>query len=177
MEYFSEQFFRDIRNNLSDYTRKAELNRYYQASEYTQFDIFLSYNIKDKEIVEGIYHYLTRQGKKVYLDFIVDPDMHRDNASVTTARKIRNRIRNSTQLIYAISCNSAESKWMPWELGVADGMNHTCYVMPVTNYCHKDFQQKEYLQLYPILEKQMVGYYNSQPQMVYKNTYGTIYKY
>ena len=72
-----------------------------------------------------------------------------------------------------MSCNSAESRWMPWELGVADGEGRQCMILPVSNSYHKDFERKEYLQLYPLLEKQQT-YYTNESNMVYKNSAGGI---
>lgn len=173
MEYYSETYFKEYRRQVPDYEIKSKLNEARSASTYTTFDIFLSYNIKDKAVVEGIYLFLTKMGKKVYLDFIVDPQLSRENASKETATIIRNRLSRSKQLIYAISCNSAESKWMPWELGIADGEGHKCLILPVSNYYYKDFVRKEYLQLYPILEKQQ-GYYSYDYYMAYRNSVGDI---
>lgn len=171
MEYYSESFFKEYRRHVPDYEVKSKLNEARSSSAYTTFDIFLSYNIKDKAVVEGIYLFLTEMGKRVYLDFIVDPQLSRENASKETAIIIRNRLRRSGQLIYAMSCNSAESKWMPWELGVVDGEGHKCMILPVSNSYYKDFVRKEYLQLYSILEKYQ-GYYDSY--MAFKSPMGDI---
>lgn len=176
MAYFSESFFRDYRNSVSEYTIKAQINEARGSSEWTTFDVFLSYNIKDKNVIEGIYLFLTKMGKKVYLDFIVDPQLSRENASMSTAQLIRKRLKNSRQLIYAMSCHSTESKWMPWELGVADGEGLDCSILPVSSMYYKDFERKEYLQLYPLLEK-FQEYYSINSYMGFRNPYGSIVRF
>lgn len=70
MAYYSESFFRDYRNNESEYTFKAQINEARGSRDWTTFDIFLSYNIKDKNVIEGIYLFLTKMGKKVYLESV-----------------------------------------------------------------------------------------------------------
>lgn len=172
MNIYSDSFFREYRRSVPEITFKAHVREAQIVSSETTFDIFLSYNINDKEVIEGVYYYLTCLGKKVYLDFIVDPTLSRSNASAETAKKIHNRIKHSRSLVYAISCNSSESKWMPWELGVADGDSSPCYLLPVSSAYHKDFERKEYLLLYPILEKGAIPY--GGESMVYKNNYGNI---
>ena len=176
MAYYSESFFRDYRNNESEYILKAQINEARGSRDWTTFDIFLSYNIKDKNVIEGIYLFLTKMGKKVYLDFIVDPQLSRENASLSTAQLIRRRLKNSRQLIYAMSCNSTESKWMPWELGVADGEGLECNILPVSSTYYKDFNKKEYLQLYPLLERYQ-DYYSTDSYMGFKNSYGNIVRF
>ena len=176
MAYYRDSFFRSYRNSIPEYTVKAMINEARENYEWTKFDIFLSYNIKDKDVIEGIYMYLTKLGKRVYLDFIVDPQLVRENASLNTAKIIRNRLRHSQQLIYAMSCNSSESKWMPWELGVADGEGCVCNILPVSSTYFKDFVRKEYLQLYPILE-QFSDFYTPTSYMGYRNQDGDVVRF
>jgi len=176
MAYYSDSFFRSYRNSIHDYTVKAMINEARENYQWSNFDIFLSYNIKDKDVIEGIYMYLTKLGKSVYLDFIVDPQLMRENASLDTAKIIRNRLRHSQQLIYAMSCNSSESKWMPWELGVADGAGQVCNILPVSSTYYKDFVRKEYLQLYPILE-QFRDSFNPTTFMGYRDQYGDVVRF
>lgn len=61
-----------------------EQQRTFSASSYETFDVFLSYNINDKIVVRGIYYMLAKMGYKVYVDFIVDPQMSRSNVTKDT---------------------------------------------------------------------------------------------
>lgn len=155
MQYFSESYFRTMASNLFEaraFSRKAETN------EYVKFDIFLSYNINDKSVVKGIFADLESKGYRVYLDFVVDPHLVRENCSKETARLLRERLRHSTSLIYASSFNALQSKWMAWELGEMDGRGCKCFILPVSNEgSTKEFEQKEYLKLYPVISRDAYG--------------------
>jgi hypothetical protein len=39
----------------------------------------------------------------------------------------------SASLLYAVSDNSSESKWMPWELGYSDALHGRVAVVPITD--------------------------------------------
>lgn len=56
-----------------------------QNEAHISFDIFLSHSYLDKEDVEGLYIELTRMGFKVYVDWIIDPNLVRTNVTKTTA--------------------------------------------------------------------------------------------
>lgn len=153
--YFKESYFKNLYSRVygeREYVKKES------PSEYTNFDIFLSYNIKDIEVVKGIFYLLESKGYKVYLDLIIDPKLKRDECDKETARLIRERLRHSRSLIYASSQNALDSRWMNWELGEVDGKGRKCFIMPVTkNGSNQEFQQKEYLKLYPLISTNLNG--------------------
>ena len=148
--YFTESHFRDYRANLNESQRTFS----YSAGRDidTIFDIFVSYNIKDKAIIYGVYNELTEMGFKVYVDFIMDPDLDRTKVTLETARRIRIRLENSRSLIYAQSPNAAMSRWMPWELGVVDGHTKKCAVLPILANETELYDKQDYLKLYPIVK-------------------------
>lgn len=125
-------------------------NRY--ESTYSHFDIFLSHRFIDKDIINTLYNHLTSMGLRVYVDWIVDPNLDRSNVTRESAELIRNRMRNSSSLIYAISANAEMSRWMPWELGYVDGHTQKCVIMPIAKYSFQDYTKMEYLKLYPYIE-------------------------
>lgn len=151
MEYFNEQHFRDILNRCPLYEQRSYSQSAANASEKENFDLFLSYNIADYDVVKGIYYYLTKQGLKVYLDKMVDPNLDRDSTNKGTATIIRNRLEHSKALIYAQSPNSLKSNWMPWEIGVVDGKKGKCMILPVSDAKGNIASRREYLLLYPII--------------------------
>ena len=63
MRYYRESFFRDLLGRMP----LNEQRRTFSASSYATFDVFLSYNINDKDVVRGIYYMLTRMNLKVYV--------------------------------------------------------------------------------------------------------------
>jgi len=80
---------------------------------------FLSHSSKDQELVVGAIQILEQHGASVYVDEI-DPAMP-PYTSDETAFLLKQRIRQSQRFVLLTSPNSKESRWVPWELGVADG--------------------------------------------------------
>lgn len=131
---FTGDFFRKYSRTSLNESQQIELRSFSQTAAWSdskKFDIFLSYNIADKAVVEGIYYYLSKLGYKVYLDSIIDPDLNRNFVTRQTAEKIRKRLKNSRSLIFAASKGASLSKWMTWELGVVDGNTSKCMLLPV----------------------------------------------
>lgn len=123
---------------------------------HTEFDIFLSHSFLDKEDVEGLYFELTRMGYSVYVDWIVDPKLDRNNVTKESATLIRDRMRLCKCLLLAISDNASVSKWMPWELGFVDGFTNRCAIIPVSSrtlFIPNSYIGFDYLSLYPFIKK------------------------
>lgn len=121
----------------------------------TNFDIFLCHSYLDKDEVEGLYLELTKMGYSVYIDWIIDPQLDRDNVTKENAELIRKRLRSSKTLLLAISVNASLSKWVPWELGYVDGHTQQCGLVPIArnNETLNSFHRTEYLKLYPYIDK------------------------
>lgn len=155
MAYYTESHFRYYREKLNDSQRTFSTRA--GSDLNTLFDIFISYNFNDRDIIKGVYNELTEMGFKVYVDFIVDSNIDRRNVTLQTAKIIRRRLENSKSLIYAQSPAAAMSKWMPWELGVVDGHTKRCAVMPILVNSSDIYHKQEYLQLYPIIRPGMTN--------------------
>ncbi len=151
MKYFSESFFRGITSRIPLHEQRMFSEAVQRAPIDKQFDVFLSYNISDLNVVKGIYYALSKMGIKVYLDCIVDPDMNRSETYKETAKRLQARLRNSKSLIYAQSPEAGKSNWMPWELGFVDGHTGKCMIMPVTKDAKPVSPKREYLLLYPYI--------------------------
>jgi len=80
---------------------------------------FLSHSSKDEDLVVGATIVLESHGARVYVDE-VDPEMPPYTSDVT-ANLLKSRIRQTKRFVLLTSKNSKESRWVPWELGVADG--------------------------------------------------------
>jgi hypothetical protein len=119
------------------------------------FDVFLSYSYPEKEVVEGLYFRLKEMGFTAYLDFITDRELNPDKVDKTTASVIRNRLANSSTLLFVVPASNVISKWTPWELGVADGQGRKCGLVGVTSeeLGYARFQKAEFLTLYPSVEE------------------------
>ena len=151
MEYFSEQDFRDSSRWFSLKEQISHDNNETNAPLSTNYDVFLSYNIADLQIVKGIYYALNKEGLKVYLDVIVDPLLDRKSTDKKTAEIIHTRLERSRSIICAESPNANNSNWMPWEIGVVDGKKGKCMILPLKNNWGDVPKKREYLLLYPTI--------------------------
>lgn len=141
------------------------------ATDYQQFDIFLSHSFKDSDLILGVKRILESQGFKVYVDWYNDPHLPRENVTKITAEVMRKRMRQSKSLIYVSTENAVNSKWMPWELGYFDGFRPKgVAIMPLTEYESSTFKGQEYLSLYPVVQK---GKYTSGAEDVFVEDKGS----
>ena len=153
MDFFTEDYFRQAAGRIRLFEqREFSAQARTGTVETAKFDVFLSYNIADIEVVKAIFYVLSNKGLKVYLDCIVDPDMRRSETDKQTAERIHRRLMNSKSLLYAQSPAAGTSNWMPWELGVVDGHTGKCFIMPVTNNATHVTPRREYLALYPYVK-------------------------
>jgi TIR domain len=80
---------------------------------------FLSHSSKDDDLVVGATQVLEGHGATVYIDE-VDPAMP-PYTTEQTADLLKQRIQQTKKFVLLASANSKESRWVPWELGIADG--------------------------------------------------------
>lgn len=153
MEFLTESYFRREASRIELFEQRTFSDRARRDTSTTaRFDVFLSYNIADIEVVKNIFYVLCKQGLKVYLDCVVDSDMKRSETDKQTAERIHNRLMNSKSLLYAQSPSAGQSNWMPWELGVVDGHTGKCFIMPVTKDAQQVTPRREYLAIYPYVK-------------------------
>ena len=95
-------------------------------------------------------------GYSAHVDWIVDKNLDRNNVSPKTASIIKSRISHCKGLSYIATRNIVNSKWCPWELGLADGMiNGKSCILQVMEYS-ATFKVLEYLGLYPYIEYEKI---------------------
>lgn len=112
------------KSELRNFARKLNINEQASlrksASSRTLSDAtFLSHSSKDDDLVVGAIRVLEGHGARVYVDEI-DPEMP-PYTTEETAGLLKNRIRQTKRFVLLASKNSKDSRWVPWELGVADG--------------------------------------------------------
>lgn len=153
MALYTSNYLKNLAGNKS----LNESIRIFSELEKAQhsFDIFLCHSFLDKDEVKGLYFELTKAGFSVYVDWIIDKDLDRDNVTKESAELIRKRLRSSKTLLLALSANAKMSKWVPWELGYVDGHTQQCGLIPVSqdNIDRSNFERTEYLKLYPFIDK------------------------
>jgi hypothetical protein len=128
------------------------------ASQFTEtktYDIFLSHSYSDDKLVLGIKRAMEELGYSIYIDWINDQQMSRNQVSKETANTLRKRMRQCKSLLYAVSDNSLNSKWMPWELGYFDGIKNKVAILPITESVQAtdSYQGQEYLGLYSYITR------------------------
>lgn len=158
MAYFTKQEVRNyakrsITASVESYSSKLESIVESQNNQ-RQFDVFLSHSIRDEELVLGIVEFLKQMGKEVYVDWIEDRQLSRSSVTPETAETLRQRMNQSSRLLYLATDNASFSKWMPWELGYFDGLKSgKVAILPLVDYSFSSFKGQEYLGLYPALDK------------------------
>lgn len=108
-----------LRSQLRPYALKASI--YKRASRVPgETYVFLSHSHHDADLVGAAASFLTTQGVYVYVDWM-DRGMPSQTSSVTAAR-IKQKIDANHKFVLLVTENSRSSKWVPWELGCADGI-------------------------------------------------------
>jgi len=146
----------DIESNFRSLTelQKVELSARAKAPTISQrqYDrriqfIFLSHSHKDADLVRKAVYYLLSQNIHVYVDWMDDSMPNRTSAE--TASKIRQKIDECDQFSVLATNNSRDSKWVPWELGYADGKktDRNIVIYPVADN-NGHWEGAEYFGLY-----------------------------
>lgn len=121
---------------------------------------FLSHSSKDEDLVVGAIRVLDGHGAKVYVDEI-DPQMP-PYTSDETAALLKSCIHQTSRFVLLASKNSKDSRWVPWEFGIADGdkaLSRTALFPASDDSSEEDWASWEYLGLYRrIVWGNMEGY-------------------
>lgn len=116
-EYTTRADFLGFANKIS--LQEQVALRKSAASRSLQGATFLSHSSKDDELVAGAIRVLEGHGAIVYTDK-KDPTLP-PYTNKETASTLKARIHQANKFVLLASKNSKESKWVPWELGIADG--------------------------------------------------------
>lgn len=110
---------------------------------------FLSHSSKDKKYLAAVITLLEEHGASVYVD---DGDRRLPTPpSKVTAQVLRDTIRQLNRFIVFVTPNSKDSRWIPWELGLADGFKtpDNVAILPATESAtDQQWANQEYLGLY-----------------------------
>ena len=116
----------------------------------SSLDVFLSHSSLDKDALPKAIGFLTQFGVNVYIDKI-DKELPL-KTSAETGRKLKERITQCRKFIVLVTANSRNSRWIPWELGVADEkkkLPNVALLPDVGNQSNAEWSEQEYLGLYP----------------------------
>jgi hypothetical protein len=137
---------RRLTEDKSQSEKKILLKAFAQSDSSSTF---LSHASKDKDLVLGAIEILKNHGSKVYIDE-VDPEMP-PYTTEKTAALIKQRISQTKRFVLLTSENSKDSRWVPWELGIADGAKglDKIAIFPASDSMYDDdWVSWEYLGLY-----------------------------
>ncbi len=150
MAFLTESLLREKARNFKRYP-SASFKYLLESALEARITVFLSHSHKDKELVKGLIELLAEQGIYIYVDWN-DSDMPRITSG-ETAKKIKERIKELQLFFFLATENGLNSKWCPWELGVADSFKRweDILIIPVADPSGK-FKGNEYLQIYRHLE-------------------------
>lgn len=110
---------------------------------------FLSHSSKDEDLLPGLILILERHGADVYVDKKdekLPPYTNRETAAL-----LRERIKASRKFILFATPNSKNSRWVPWELGLADGYKNArnTAIFPASEErTNTEWTKQEYLGVY-----------------------------
>lgn len=82
-------------------------------------DVFISHKKEDTQEAKALAERVRQLGFSCYLD-VFDPELA-DKSAGALAQHIRSELRGALALLFYVSPQAIESKWMPWELGFFDG--------------------------------------------------------
>lgn len=121
--------------------------------------VFLSHSSKDSAFIGGAIKFFEAHKASVYVD---EGDKTLPSTpSPATASTLRTWIQACKRFVIMASENSKDSRWIPWELGLADGMKGAAPValLPIAQTNIEQFWvEVEYLGLYPrIVLRQTAG--------------------
>ena len=104
--------------NIYSSSQTRILNESYNlfSTKKANYDLFLSHSYLDKDLVLTLVQLFTNAGYYVYVDWIDDVQLDRNNVTVATAKFIKSRIKQCKGLSYISTSNIVSSKWCPWEL-------------------------------------------------------------
>lgn len=123
---------------------------------YGQKTGFLCHSHRDRDLALGLQQWLKEQGMELYIDWL-DPYMP-DAPDASTADRIRTMIKGADVFLFLATNDSMASRWCPWELGFADGVNRNDQIAIIaTRDASGNYYGNEYLQLYRRIDQSTAG--------------------
>ena len=114
------------------------------------FEVFVSHSSADNDFIRKVLLFLkyAKGGVNGYVDWQDSKLQHPTDAQ--TAKRLKDRIRNSRKMVYVVTNDSLKSIWCSWELGFADrdkGVDNVAILAVKPN--NGRWKHNEYLQQYP----------------------------
>ncbi len=124
---------------------ESHIKKIASAAELT---VFLSHSHDDADLARGFKNEMASYGIDVYIDW--EDSTLPKTPNKETAERIKEKIKQLDVFILLATENALDSKWCPWELGVADSLKgpDDILILPIVKYYDDEFKGNEYLQLY-----------------------------
>jgi hypothetical protein len=146
MAYLSPAYLR--RYDLTNFSNSRYLGE--AKTNSANATVFLSHSSADDEHVDRVVLFFREFDAIVYADNY-DKTLPKP-PSPATATVLKDRIANTRRFVVLVSSNSRSSRWIPWEIGIADGKKGVAplAILPVTaNSDEETWTLAEYFGLYP----------------------------
>lgn len=140
-------FDSDLDLNISDEQNEANTIKIYDTS------LYLSYALLDKRIVNKTADFFRTIHKNIKVDMMINPISER--VSVHTSRAVKNKIIRNDKFVFLATSTSIFSKWVNWELGIADcykAKDDKIVILPVADK-NSRWLGDVYFKLYPRIER------------------------
>ena len=119
------------------------------AADRLQRTVFLSHSTKDDDLVAGVVQVLEIHGGRAYVDHF-DPSIAGSDC-LAIAERLRLAIKGCRKFVLLASPRSKDSTWIPWELGLGDGLqtaNNVALFPSAETMLDMEWANREYLGLY-----------------------------
>ena len=143
--------------------------------------VFLAHSSEDTEYLPAVISVLKNNGGEVYVD--KGDQRLPQNTNRKTAEILRGTIKTCRRFVMFVTPNSKDSRWVPWELGLADGEKgeYPVALFPAATTKGDQFwAEQEYLQLYSVIVWGGIKNVTSEPTWIVwnrsKNTADTLRK-
>lgn len=116
--------------------------------------VFISHSSADSQLIPGVEAFFQQFGASIYADVMDDSLQGLPDAAKAVV--LRAEIAKCDKLAVLVTAATKTSKWIPWELGLADGSCSPVHaaLLPVTEGGREeDWAKQGYMELYPRVEQ------------------------
>jgi hypothetical protein len=152
------KYFSSTAPEMLNFSKSIEVEnyRFEKRGSVLSSSVFLAHSTEDKDALPKAIGFLESHGARIYIDK-KDNDLP-EKTSAETGIKLKQRIEQCQKFIVFVTANSKNSRWVPWELGIADEkkkLSNVALLPDIGNQSNVDWVEQEYLGLYPkiVLEK------------------------
>ncbi len=152
--------FADVQSLTEEAIRTRTAERIIKEASQTTAGkhVFLSHQKRDKPLLPGIIRFFEKHKASVYI--AEEDEWLPDKPSPATAQILKGHIGDCPRFVALITENTSDSRWIPWELGLADGMKGVAPVatLPLSRTAAEEaWATQEYFGLYPRIYREEGG--------------------